>query len=337
MAGKIFKKRLTTLEIEKEIIDFMIDNPSIEHNIILKKFNISRKVLHRIRKENGMYHGFTKRMTKVEQDNMLEYMIQNPLSTYDEMVDLFGYTIKQLEKVRSRDRNLPNLIKVTKRKKNNSYLTPEVEHEIVRYMIDAPMATYDDILPKFDCSVRQVERLRKENNLPPIKRRSATTHQSILRKEGKRYCPKCNEIKLNDCFPPYRQSCCLSCEKVRSDERQGVGDLEKFIKAKIKGCDNRRKLGLSVDINFNDVIAVYNKQEGKCFYSGRQIVPYTHNPHSISIDRIDSDIGYTPENIVLCCTMVNYMKQEYDKELFIQFCNDISRKHPREQIEYFPF
>ena len=188
--------RTTTPEIENEIIEFMVKNPSVEHKTILKKFNISHRVLQRIRTENGMYHGFTKRMTKVERDNMLCYMRNNPLTTYDEMSELFGYTQKQLEKVRHVDKSLPNLMKVTKRKKNNSYLSPEIESEIVEYMKDNPKASYDDILPKFNCSIRQIERLRYENDFPHIKRRPATTHQSILRKEGKRYCPKCDEIKL---------------------------------------------------------------------------------------------------------------------------------------------
>jgi hypothetical protein len=280
---------------------------------------------------------FTKRMTKVERDNMLCYMRNNPLTTYDEMSELFGYTQKQLEKVRHVDKSLPNLMKVTKRKKNNSYLSPEIESEIVEYMKDNPKASYDDILPKFNCSIRQIERLRYENDFPHIKRRPATTHQSILRKEGKRYCPKCDEIKLIAQFPPYRESCCLECESKRSNDRIGVGNLENFIKAKIKNCHQRRNWNIPVEITFNDVIGIYNKQEGKCYYSDRQMVPFTHNPCSISIERLDSDIGYTPENIVLCCTMVNYMKQEYEMELFLQFCNDISRKHPREQTKCYPF
>jgi hypothetical protein len=330
-------KRTTTLEIEKEIVVMMLENPAIEHSIILEKYNISRRVLQRIRTENGLYHGFTKHMSKIERQNMLDYMRQNPLTTYDEMTKLFGYTIKQLEKVRHADKSLPNLMKVTKRKKNNSYLTPETEAQILKYMIDNPMSTYNTILPKFNCSVRQVERLRKEHNLPSIKRRPATTHQSILRKEGKRYCPRCNEIKFAEQFPPYRESCCLECESKRSNDRMGVGNLENFIKAKIKNCHQRRNWNIPVEITFNDVIGIYNKQEGKCYYSGRQMVPFTNNSCSISIERLDSDIGYIPENIVLCCTMVNYMKQEYEMELFLQFCNDISRKHPREQTKCYPF
>lgn len=50
-----------------------------------------------------------------------------------------------------------------------------------------------------------------------------------------------------------------------------------------------------------------------CHYCG-DVVP------TIGLDRVDSDKGYTPENIVSCCEHCNYMKLEYPKELFFEHC-----------------
>lgn len=44
------------------------------------------------------------------------------------------------------------------------------------------------------------------------------------------------------------------------------------------------------------------------------------------IDRIDSTKGYTEDNIVPCCSMCNYMKQDYTHEEFIEQCKRIAKK-----------
>ena len=322
------KESRLTDEQDMEIAMYLKSNPNLMLKDVCKKFEIGHRVLGRIRRKYGMYDGFTKRLTKDQSTLILEFMRNNPLTTYDELVNIFGSTQKQLAKIRYKDKNLPNLMWVTKRKKNNSYLTPEVEQELVEYMRINTLHTYEDIMKEFKCSIRQVERSRAENKFPPIKRRPATTHQSILRKEGKRYCPKCDTIKLQEDFLSYRQSCCAKCEKIRECERVGTGDLEKFILVKIKQSLNR--VNRENDLSLSKIIEIYNIQSGKCYYSGRTLVLEKCNPFSLSIDRISSDLGYTGDNVVLCCSMVNYMKQEYDYEVFLNICNEISRSHPRE-------
>lgn len=334
MDNKKGPKRTTTPTFDKEVADYIKLNPSVEMKQIKKMFSITEKILMRIRIEHNLYHGYTRHMTNDDKRNMLIFMQENPLITYQEMMDMFDYTYKQLQKIRRQDKSLPNLMQVTKQKMNNSHMRPEMELEIISYMRDNPLCDHNDLSQKFGCSVRQIERLRYSNGFPSIKRRPATTHQSILRLEGKRYCPKCNTVKLVDEFPPYRQSCCLSCERIRSNQRDGIGDLEKFIKAKIRNTNLRKNLGNSLELD--DVINLYKTQNGKCYYSGRELMLEKHNPQSLSIDRLDSNIGYHKENIVLCCSMVNYMKQEYDINLFLEFCNEISIKHPRSNLEDFP-
>lgn len=39
-------------------------------------------------------------------------------------------------------------------------------------------------------------------------------------------------------------------------------------------------------------------------------------PQTISLDRRNPNLGYIKENVVLCCWIVNHMKQDYSIEEF---------------------
>ena len=45
---------------------------------------------------------------------------------------------------------------------------------------------------------------------------------------------------------------------------------------------------------------------------------------NISIDRINSDLGYTKDNIQLVSAMINRMKSDLTSKEFIDFCSIIS-------------
>lgn len=47
----------------------------------------------------------------------------------------------------------------------------------------------------------------------------------------------------------------------------------------------------------------------------------------VSCDRLDNNRGYETGNIVLCCTIINKMKNILSQKEFYQICKDISSKH----------
>jgi hypothetical protein len=101
---------------------------------------------------------------------------------------------------------------------------------------------------------------------------------------------------------------------------------------------------------FNQVLAAYRRNANKChrtfnlsselakklfegvchycesppsnLYSSR-LGTYTYN----GIDRVDSSIGYEPENCVSCCADCNYMKSDSTRSEFIERCFRIARIH----------
>lgn len=75
---------------------------------------------------------------------------------------------------------------------------------------------------------------------------------------------------------------------------------------------NQEKKGISPTANKDDIIEIFNKQNGKCFYTGVNIEfakkVDCRALQTASIDRIDSKAGYVKDNIVICHKMINMMK-----------------------------
>lgn len=79
------------------------------------------------------------------------------------------------------------------------------------------------------------------------------------------------------------------------------------------------------DLHRDDVIAVWEKQHGLCAYTGWPMSTHTKNSRLVSVDRIDSSIGYVKENIQLTCWSVNRAKSFMDEKEFIFMCRAITR------------
>jgi hypothetical protein len=68
----------------------------------------------------------------------------------------------------------------------------------------------------------------------------------------------------------------------------------------------------------DDIIKQLSVQDGKCYFSGQTIDVY-----NLSIDRIDSTKGYTPDNIKLTTTRINWMKGNQSNADFINLISTI--------------
>ena len=49
-----------------------------------------------------------------------------------------------------------------------------------------------------------------------------------------------------------------------------------------------------------------------------------NTPLSVSVERVDSNIGYTESNTVLCCNVINKMKSNLDGETFFDMCKAVT-------------
>ena len=61
-----------------------------------------------------------------------------------------------------------------------------------------------------------------------------------------------------------------------------------------------------------------------CYYTGIILTLEPKQPNTISLDRIDSSLGYTKDNVMFCLVEINLMKRDYSKERFTELCKMVS-------------
>ena len=94
------------------------------------------------------------------------------------------------------------------------------------------------------------------------------------------------------------------------------GTLYPFEFLDAKGCtysqykDRANKKNINFEISEN---LFYCKRQESCYLCGKE----ENETHKNGIDRFDNTKGYTEENIRSCCVSCNYMKKDYEYDLFI--------------------
>jgi hypothetical protein len=82
-----------------------------------------------------------------------------------------------------------------------------------------------------------------------------------------------------------------------------------------------KKRNIECHVTLEDLDALWEKQDGKCAYTGLDLK--LSEGCTASLDRIDSSIGYTPENVQFLHKNVNVMKWALSEEEFFLFITQI--------------
>lgn len=85
----------------------------------------------------------------------------------------------------------------------------------------------------------------------------------------------------------------------------------------------KKKIEWNLSLEFLTIL--WEKQDGKCVYSGVPLSYEDNHPHTVSLDRIDSSKGYTEDNVQFVCTIVNYVKQRFNEDVFLSFCKSVTQ------------
>lgn len=161
-------------------------------------------------------------------------------------------------------------------------------------------------------------------------------------------CVICNETKEVSEFPPhsfnsYRKMCnaCYSDENKKKYQRHRKIRLLYASARNVSGLTNivvRKRLSSKegrlknhylkaknrknkeFTLTEQDLFNQFDRQNGKCALSGVEMTFETGDLTLTSLDRIDSDIGYTQPNIQFVCWYANKMKQDLNQDKFIEFC-----------------
>lgn len=89
---------------------------------------------------------------------------------------------------------------------------------------------------------------------------------------------------------------------------------------------NTRKVSNSTKITEDHIKTIWNKQNNKCALTGQSL--YIENKWwKPSLDRIDSNKGYTLDNIRIVAWIVNHSRGELTDDEFINMCIKIVDNH----------
>ena len=75
-----------------------------------------------------------------------------------------------------------------------------------------------------------------------------------------------------------------------------------------------------VSLTVEDLREIFSDQDCRCHWMGIPLDPYDifekHHPLAMSVDRIDNDRGYTRDNVVICCRLMNLGRSCATKEMW---------------------
>ena len=154
------------------------------------------------------------------------------------------------------------------------------------------------------------------------------------------YCKEYKDFSEFYCNKALRHRNCLSYEcKVCSKKNKKIdyirtAELKRnrrrnpniFLNDIIQHAKNRKRAELGFDLDIEYCIELLNNQNHKCAISGVDMTTITGEGQintNISIDRIDSSVGYIKGNIQFVCRIINIMKTNLSSSDFLEWCNII--------------
>lgn len=124
-----------------------------------------------------------------------------------------------------------------------------------------------------------------------------------------------------------RISTCRSCKQIARNKCISRSPESYMRNLLIQNKSGRVKQGYEYTITIQDLLDIFETQNGKCAMTGIEMTHLKGNGHietNISIDRINNDIGYIPGNIQLVCYSANMMRRKMKDQSFKNFCKKIA-------------
>lgn len=87
-----------------------------------------------------------------------------------------------------------------------------------------------------------------------------------------------------------------------------------------------RKAKILFTLTTDDVLAIYEHQDGKCALTGRELkwgIDSNRGPDTLSIDRIDAVGPYVRSNVRLVTHWANVARQRFTDDEFVEMCRTV--------------
>lgn len=100
-----------------------------------------------------------------------------------------------------------------------------------------------------------------------------------------------------------------------------------------------KEKGIKYDVNAEYLNNIFNLQNGICPYTGIKMsltsgIKDKVIPTSASLDKIDPNEGYIKGNVEFVCYSINMAKNDFSKDIIIDFVNRLKKVDLSDQIEY---
>jgi hypothetical protein len=132
--------------------------------------------------------------------------------------------------------------------------------------------------------------------------------------------------------------CSLRCNAIGRNKKYSKGNVNNFggkkrqkdewsafryFIRKAKARDSEKGIHSNIDLEF--LKELWEKQLGRCAYSNIQmdLNIFPRQPHSASLDRIDSSKGYQKDNVEFVCLAVNFGKNIFSKKQMHDFISKV--------------
>jgi hypothetical protein len=130
-------------------------------------------------------------------------------------------------------------------------------------------------------------------------------------------------VNTSDGFHSWCKCCCTD-GNIKSRQKQN-STIEGRAKIFLRNARNSaKKRNQEFSITIQNIVDCWNKQNQICAYSGNQMTLEAGKINTVSIERIDSNIGYTSENTILVCQSINRMKSDFSFDEFYNLCKDVA-------------
>lgn len=128
------------------------------------------------------------------------------------------------------------------------------------------------------------------------------------------------------------RKCSNAILKIHAGNRQDAYSPFKYFVNRSQSSDRVCLYGES-DINASYLKDLWESQKGVCPYTGYKMhlprntaaFKKNDNPKRVSLDRIDSNLGYVKGNVEFVCYVVNLAKNEFPRDEIISFFRDIPK------------
>lgn len=160
-------------------------------------------------------------------------------------------------------------------------------------------------------------------------------------------CSKCKKKLPLDCFYNNKFNVkrhCKQSECKKCNDKHRYETCTSFFNTLLQSCrstaKNRASKGRTeagiCTVTKQDMIELYELQEGKCALSGKVMDHIANSPHKMSIDRIDNNLGYIRSNLRIVTWQVNQAINDMSEEDFFEMCSRVAKVNPREIVDEEP-